>query len=157
MFKSPRQGLPPPPVPRIQAPTANASMSSSASSRIRLRYHKIPCSAKFLGSTGNFPQKIASRCKNRVGTAVKTPRYQVVGIIDSAYRRHHNREFRPSKAGKNRRNREITGKLVVTGKFVGSPGPNHPSLPRSYALILTRKWRADRRTACLMRAGPWLV
>src|SRR5215469_13224281 len=32
MLSSPRYGLPPPPVPRIQAPTASASISSSASS-----------------------------------------------------------------------------------------------------------------------------
>src|SRR6476469_1296041 len=31
MFKRPRYGLPPPPVPRIQAPTARLSMSSSVS------------------------------------------------------------------------------------------------------------------------------
>src|SRR5580700_4528448 len=40
MLRSPRYGLPPPPVPRIQAPTASASTSSSASSLIELRYQK---------------------------------------------------------------------------------------------------------------------
>src|SRR5580693_4249275 len=46
MLRSPRYGLPPPPVPRIQAPTASASTSSSASSLIGPRYQKDPVWAK---------------------------------------------------------------------------------------------------------------
>jgi hypothetical protein len=71
---------------------------------------------------GKIPAKNRIQAQNRVGIAVKTPRYQIVRIIDTAYRRHHNREFRRSISGKNRRNREITGKLA------GSPGPK-PSKP----------------------------
>jgi len=98
---------------------------------------------------GKIPAKNRIKAQNRVGIAIKTPRYQIVRITDSAYRRHHNREFQPSISGKNRRNREITGKLV------GSPRRNHPSLPRMVRFVLDAKM-ASRSAGRVLNArrGP---
>src|SRR5215469_11211924 len=47
MLRSPRYGLPPPPVPRIHAPTARDSMSSRVSSRVFV----IASSCKTVGAS----------------------------------------------------------------------------------------------------------
>jgi hypothetical protein len=42
---------------------------------------------------GKIPAKNRIQAQNRVGIAIKTLLYQIVRKMDTAYRRHHNREF----------------------------------------------------------------